>query len=193
MELVVSSKLPTPWGEFAIHGFNESSTGKEHVALTMGDVDSGEPVLARIHSECLTGDALFSMRCDCGAQLESALEAIATQGCGILMYLRQEGRGIGLLNKLKAYELQDTGADTVEANEQLGFDADQREYGICKTMLDSLGISKVRLMTNNPLKVKALEQCGIAVVERVSIQEGRNPHNDNYLDTKAKKMGHMLD
>ena len=193
MELVVSSKLPTPWGEFAIHGFNEESTGKEHVALTMGHIGSGEPVLARIHSECLTGDALFSMRCDCGAQLESALEAIAKEGCGILMYLRQEGRGIGLLNKLKAYELQDSGADTVEANEQLGFDADQREYGICKTMLESLGISQVRLMTNNPRKVKALEQCGIPVVERVSIQEGRNPHNDKYLDTKAEKLGHMLD
>lgn len=193
MELVVSSKLPTPWGEFAIHGFYESSTGKEHVALTMGDINSGEPVLARIHSECLTGDALFSMRCDCGAQLESALAAIAKEGRGILMYLRQEGRGIGLLNKLKAYELQDTGSDTVEANEQLGFDADQREYGICKTMLDSLGISQVNLMTNNPRKVKALEQCGISVVKRVSIQEGRNPHNDKYLETKAEKLGHMLD
>ena len=193
MELVVSSKLPTPWGEFAIHGFNEASTGKEHVALTMGDVDSSGPVLARIHSECLTGDALFSMRCDCGAQLESALEAIAKEGRGVLMYLRQEGRGIGLLNKLKAYELQDTGADTVEANEQLGFEADQREYGICKTMLDSLGITQVRLMTNNPVKVAALEQCGISVIERVSIQEGRNPHNDKYLDTKAEKLGHMLD
>jgi len=193
VELVVSSKLPTPWGEFAIHGFNEASTGKEHVALTMGDVDSSGPVLARIHSECLTGDALFSMRCDCGAQLESALEAIAKEGRGVLMYLRQEGRGIGLLNKLKAYELQDTGADTVEANEQLGFEADQREYGICKTMLDSLGITQVRLMTNNPVKVAALEQCGISVIERVSIQEGRNPHNDKYLDTKAEKLGHMLD
>ena len=193
MELVVSSKLPTPWGEFAIHGFSDDSTGKEHVALTMGNISSGGPVLARIHSECLTGDALFSMRCDCGAQLESALEAIAKEGRGVLMYLRQEGRGIGLLNKLKAYELQDSGADTVEANEQLGFDADQREYGICKIMLDSLGISQVRLMTNNPRKVKALEQCGISVVERVSIQEGRNPHNDKYLDTKAAKLGHMLD
>ena len=193
MELVVSSKLPTPWGEFAIHGFSDDSTGKEHVALSMGDLSSGGPVLARIHSECLTGDALFSMRCDCGAQLESALEAIAKEGRGVLMYLRQEGRGIGLLNKLKAYELQDSGADTVEANEQLGFDADQREYGICKTMLDSLGISQVRLMTNNPRKVEALEQCSISVVERVSIQEGRNPHNDKYLDTKAEKLGHMLD
>lgn len=189
---VASSKLPTPFGVFTMHGFEDSETGKEHVALTMGDVGSGEPVLARAHSECLTGDALFSMRCDCGYQLEEALRSVAEAGRGVVLYLRQEGRGIGLLNKIRAYHLQDLGADTVEANERLGFGADMRDYSMCQPMLEHLGIKAIRLMTNNPRKVKALSGAGVEVVERVPLQVGRNPHNDGYLKTKASKLGHFL-
>ncbi|ASP38413.1 GTP cyclohydrolase II [Bacterioplanes sanyensis] len=189
---VASSKLPTPFGVFTMHGFEETATGKEHVALTMGDVGNGEAVLARAHSECLTGDALYSMRCDCGYQLEAALTAVAEAGRGVILYLRQEGRGIGLLNKIRAYNLQDQGADTVEANEQLGFGADMRDYSMCQPMLSHLGIDAIRLMTNNPRKVKALSDAGVDVVERVPLQVGRNPHNDAYLATKASKLGHML-
>ncbi|WP_447588979.1 GTP cyclohydrolase II [Aquipseudomonas campi] len=189
---VAASKLPTPFGVFTMHGFLDEETGKEHVALTLGDVADGEPVLGRLHSECLTGDALFSQRCDCGAQLEAALRAISNEGRGVLLYLRQEGRGIGLLNKIRAYELQDGGADTVEANERLGFAADQRDYSICLPMLDHLGISAIRLMTNNPRKVNALEGFGIRVAERMPLQFGLNPHNSKYLATKAGKLGHML-
>ncbi|WP_419812622.1 GTP cyclohydrolase II [Bacterioplanoides sp.] len=192
IQFIASSKLPTPFGVFTMHGFEETSTGKEHVALTMGDVASGEPVLARAHSECLTGDALFSMRCDCGYQLEEALRSVSEAGRGVVLYLRQEGRGIGLLNKIKAYNLQDQGADTVEANEQLGFGADMRNYSMCQPMLDTLGIQAIRLMTNNPRKVKALTDAGVDVVERVPLQVGRNPHNDGYLKTKASKLGHFL-
>jgi len=189
---VAASKLPTPFGVFTMHGFLDEATGKEHVALTLGDVTSAEPVLGRLHSECLTGDALFSMRCDCGAQLEAALSAIADEGRGVLLYLRQEGRGIGLLNKIRAYALQDAGADTVEANEQLGFAPDQRDYAICKPMLDHLGIAEIRLMTNNPRKIKALEGFGIRIAERKPLQISSNPHNHRYLLTKAGKLGHLL-
>ena len=192
VSFIESSKLPTPWGVFDIHGFEDTENSKEHVVLTLGDVGDGEPVLARVHSECLTGDALFSMRCDCGSQLRAALEAIATEGRGALFYLRQEGRGIGLVNKVRAYALQDAGADTVEANEQLGFAADLREYSMCEHMLKHLGVSKVRLMTNNPLKVEALAAHNIEVVERVPLITGNNPHNEGYLQTKTDKMGHML-
>jgi GTP cyclohydrolase II len=174
-----------------MHGFEEDN-GQEHVVLTLGNVAEGGPVLARTHSECLTGDALFSMRCDCGYQLERALKSIAKEGRGALLYLRQEGRGIGLLNKIRAYTLQDMGADTVEANERLGFAADLRDYSMCKDMLEHLNISALRLMTNNPRKVAAMEQLGIRVTERVAIRVGRNPHNEGYLDTKADKMGHWL-
>jgi len=190
---VASAQLPTQWGVFSIHGFEETATGKEHIALVMGDIADGEPVLMRIHSECLTGDALFSQRCDCGPQLQAALEAIAAEGRGLLLYLRQEGRGIGLLNKIRAYALQDKGADTVEANEQLGFDADLRQYAICEAMLKHLQVKKVRLMTNNPRKVKALQDQGIEVIERKSLQFGRNPHNEAYLKTKQGKLGHLFD
>ncbi len=189
---VASCRLPTPFAIFDMHGFEEIATGKEHVALTLGQVNDGEPVLARTHSECLTGDALFSLRCDCGFQLNEALRSIAEQGRGILLYLRQEGRGIGLLNKIRAYHLQDQGADTVEANERLGFAADLRDYSMCREMLEHLGINKVRLMTNNPRKVNALLSYGVAVVERVPLQVGLNPHNRNYLATKAGKLGHYL-
>jgi GTP cyclohydrolase II len=193
IRFVESSKLPTPWGIFKMYGFEETDTEKEHIALTMGDVDSGEPVLARIHSECLTGDALFSLRCDCGAQLQAALHRIAMEGRGVVFYLRQEGRGIGLLNKIKAYHLQDCGADTVEANEQLGFGADMRDYSILRPMMEHLHIDKVRLMTNNPKKVEALKALGIDVVERLPHQTGRNPHNIKYLETKKGKLGHLFD
>jgi GTP cyclohydrolase II len=189
---VAASQLPTPFGVFTMHGFLEEGTGKEHVALTMGDVADGEPVLGRLHSECLTGDALFSLRCDCGFQLEAALRAISEEGRGVLLYLRQEGRGIGLLNKIRAYELQDGGADTVEANERLGFAADLRDYSICLPMLEHLGVSQLKLMTNNPRKVKALGEMGINVASRVPLQKGLNVYNEKYLATKAGKLGHML-
>jgi len=192
VDYVASCTLPTPWGEFTMHGFEETDSRREHVVLTMGDIADGQPVLARLHSECLTGDALFSLRCDCGFQLEAALEAIAREGRGALLYLRQEGRGIGLINKIRAYKLQDGGADTVEANEQLGFPADMRDFRVARHMLDALAIKSVRVMTNNPRKLETLKSAGIDVVERVPLMVGRNPHNDRYLDTKAAKLGHML-
>jgi len=192
LKFVASARLPTQWAEFTVCGFEDEQTGKEHIAMVLGDVADGEPVDMRMHSECLTGDALFSMRCDCGPQLEAALKHIAEVGRGILLYLRQEGRGIGLINKIKAYHLQDGGADTVEANEQLGFDADLREYDIAHDMLNHLKIKKIRLMTNNPRKVNALEEHGFEVVERLPWKHGENPHNSHYLSTKAGKLGHML-
>jgi GTP cyclohydrolase II len=193
LRFVESSRLPTPWAVFEMHGFEDAANDKEHVVLTLGDIADGAPVLCRVHSECLTGDALFSVRCDCGSQLQAALKKIAEEGRGALLYLRQEGRGIGLLNKIRAYKLQDEGADTVEANEQLGFGADMRDYSICKDMLDHLGVHAVRLMTNNPRKVQALRDQNIDVVERISLQTGQNPHNAKYLATKAGKLGHMFD
>jgi GTP cyclohydrolase II len=190
---VESSRLPTQWGEFDLHGFEDVDSNKEHIVLTLGDVGSGEPVLTRVHSECLTGDALFSMRCDCGNQLQAALQAIADEGRGALFYLRQEGRGIGLLNKIKAYKLQDAGADTVEANEQLGFGADMRDYSMLGPMFRHLQITVARLMTNNPRKVAALEELGIQVLERIALHTDRNPHNEKYLTTKAGKLGHLFE
>lgn len=188
---IASAELPTRWGQFSIHGFEDAETGKEHVALTMGDVSSGDPVLCRIHSECLTGDCLFSLRCDCGPQLEAAMKNIAEEGRGLILYLRQEGRGIGLLNKIKAYALQDSGADTVEANVQLGFEPDGREYDICKPILEHIKVNKIRLMTNNPRKVNALKDLGFEVGEIVSIRTGANPHNESYLAVKIDKLGHI--
>ncbi|MCP1266191.1 GTP cyclohydrolase II [Aeromonas hydrophila] len=190
--LVAKSKLPTPWGTFTLVGFQETGTGKDHAALVMGDITGDEPVLGRIHSECLTGDALFSLRCDCGFQLQAALENIAKAGRGVLLYVRQEGRGIGLLNKIRAYHLQDQGADTVEANVALGFAADMRDYTICADMLKQLEVKSLKLMTNNPRKMKAMESFGIPVAERVPLQEGRNPHNEFYLSTKANKLDHLF-
>lgn len=192
IRFVESTKLPTPFGMFTMHGFSDDETDKEHVVLTMGDLSDGEPLLARVHSECLTGDALFSMRCDCGPQLQAAMHKISVVGRGVIFYLRQEGRGIGLLNKIKAYNLQDQGADTVEANEQLGFGADMRDYSILKPMLEHLNINALKLLTNNPRKVKALQDMGINVVERIPHQTGRNPHNAKYLETKKGKLGHLF-
>lgn len=192
LKFVESARLPTQWAEFTIYGYEDNQTHKDHIALVLGDMVDEQPVDVRMHSECLTGDALFSMRCDCGPQLEAALKHIAEEGRGILLYLRQEGRGIGLINKIKAYHLQDLGADTVEANEQLGFDADLREYDIARDMLNHLGVNKIRLMTNNPKKVSGLEEHGVEVVERLPWKHGENPHNSHYLSTKAGKLGHMF-
>lgn len=192
VSFVAESRLPTPFGEFIMHGFEETGTGKEHLALTMGDVGHGGSVLTRVHSECLTGDALFSMRCDCGPQLEAAMKKIAEAGRGVILYLRQEGRGIGLMNKVRAYHLQDEGLDTVEANEELGFEADMRKYDMCKIMLDHLGVKQLVLMTNNPRKIDALTSQGIEVVKRQQHQTGQNPHNEKYLTTKVWKLGHLM-
>jgi GTP cyclohydrolase II len=192
VSLIASSKLPTPWGTFTLVGFKEIASGKDHAALVMGDLTTPEPVLGRIHSECLTGDALFSLRCDCGFQLQAAMQRIAEEKRGVLLYVRQEGRGIGLLNKIHAYHLQDQGADTVDANVALGFAADLRDYTICADMLKLLGVSSLRLMTNNPRKLSAMEKMGIHIAERVPLQEGKNPFNEFYLQTKAGKLGHML-
>lgn len=193
LEFVDSCQLPTTWANFRMHAFFEPATGKEHVALTLGDVADGQPVLARIHSECLTGDALFSQRCDCGPQLEMALQKIAHEGRGVLLYLRQEGRGIGLLNKVRAYHLQDEGADTVEANQLLGFAADMRNYGLCDPMLKHLGITSLRLMTNNPRKLAAMAGLNVIVAEHVPLIIERNQYNNRYLNTKATKLGHLIE
>ena len=192
LDYTTSCLLPTPWAQFTLHAFVEHATGKEHLAMTLGDIGNGEPVLARVHSECLTGDVLFSQRCDCGAQLEGALKKIADEGRGILLYLRQEGRGIGRVNKIRAYRLQEAGADTVEANLALGFHADARNYALCQPMFAQFGITSVRLMTNNPRKIDAVVQYGVAVVERVSLIVNRNPFNRRYLQTKASKLGHLI-
>ena len=192
VQFVAACRLPTQFGEFTMHGFEDLDTGQEHIALTMGDVSSGGDVLCRVHSECLTGDCMFSMRCDCGPQLQAAMQRIAEEGCGVILYLRQEGRGIGLINKIRAYELQDSGADTVEANERLGFDADLRDYSLTKNMFVHLRITSIKLMTNNPLKVNALSKQGINIKSREPIETGHNDHNARYLKTKAAKMGHLF-
>lgn len=191
IEFVAQARLPTRWGDFRIYGFKDLQAEKEHVALALGNLNLEEPLLCRIHSECLTGDSMFSLRCDCGPQLEFAMQQISEAGRGLILYLRQEGRGIGLLNKLKAYALQDSGADTVEANVQLGFEPDSREYQICKPMLDFFDTRNVKLLTNNPAKVKALEDMGIEVSEIIPIHTGANPHNETYLAVKIDKLGHL--
>lgn len=187
-----SAKLPTAFGEFQAYVFSNSLDDKEHVALVMGDIEDGAPTLVRVHSECLTGDVFGSLRCDCGPQLHAALRQIAEAGRGVLLYLRQEGRGIGLLNKIKAYALQEKGADTVEANRQLGFPDDLRDYGIGAQMLYDLGVRQMRLLTNNPRKVTGIEGHGLHVIERVPLQVELNPHNEAYLHTKQSKLGHLL-
>jgi GTP cyclohydrolase II len=178
--------------ETEIIAFRPMDGGKEHLAILIGKLDPSKPVLARLHSECFTGDLLGSLRCDCGDQLRGAIDEIAKQGSGVLLYLAQEGRGIGLVNKLRAYQLQDAGADTLEANLQLGFGADERVYQPAAEMLRQLDIREVRLLTNNPEKVKGLAQCGVAVTERVPHVFPANDHNERYLSTKAVRFGHMF-
>lgn len=192
MERVVETNLPTKYGKFKIYGYINKLNGEHHVALAMGDVANGEPVLVRVHSECLTGDALGSAKCDCGDQYDAAMRMIAKEGRGIMVYLRQEGRGIGLINKLKAYALQEQGMDTVEANVALGFKPDLRDYTVGAQILEDLGATTLRVMTNNPDKIHGLESYGINVIERVPIETEIKPESRRYMNTKKEKMGHVL-
>jgi len=188
----VDVRMPTEFGEFRMIGYSNDVDGAEHVALVMGEPSPETPMLVRVHSECLTGDVFASRRCDCGSQLHAAMRQVAEAGAGVILYLRQEGRGIGLFNKLKAYELQDAGHDTVEANKKLGFKADLRDYGIGAQILRDLGLRKLKLLTNNPKKIIALDGYGLEVVERVQLQVCVHEENIRYLTTKRDKMGHLL-
>jgi len=192
VERMTSVRLPTAYGDFTAIAFREKLTGKHHVALVKGHVEGEEDVLVRVHSECLTGDVFHSLRCDCGEQLEQALARIGSEDRGVLLYMAQEGRGIGLLNKLKAYELQENGMDTVEANLELGFPPDMREYGIGNQILADLGLSTIRILTNNPKKITGIEGFGLTVVEQVPIEISPNEENREYLETKRTKLGHRL-
>jgi 3,4-dihydroxy 2-butanone 4-phosphate synthase/GTP cyclohydrolase II len=193
VERVAEAKLPTRYGEFVVIAYRSKVDPDQHVALVKGDIIGDEPVLVRVHSECLTGDVFGSLRCDCGGQIALAMEKIAAEGRGVFLYMRQEGRGIGFHNKLRAYALQDQGLDTVEANIALGFDADLRDYGIGAQILADLGLHKIRLLTNNPKKVIGLESYGLQIVEIVDLRTPPTPYNLEYLKTKQKKLGHLLD
>lgn len=189
---ITACRLPTEYGIFMLHGFEEVQNHQEHIALVMGEVEGTQPILSRIHSECLTGDALFSRKCDCGPQLKAAMQAIQQQGKGVIVYLRQEGRGIGLINKIRAYALQDKGMDTVEANLALGLPVDARDFTIAKHIYDYLGVQSIRLLTNNPEKIQTMQDCGINIIERVPIIVGKHPENQKYLATKAEKLSHLI-
>src|SRR2546430_16993504 len=193
VERVAVANLPTEWGDFKIAGYRSLNSGEEFVALFKGELRRDTPTLVRIHSQCLTGDVFGSAKCDCGAQLHRTMEMIEAEGRGAIVYQQQEGRGIGILNKIRAYALQDEGADTVEANEQLGLAVDLREYRQCAEVLFDLGLCHVRVISNNPLKLRALEEAGLKIVERVSIQVESTERAANYLRTKKEKMGHLLD
>jgi 3,4-dihydroxy 2-butanone 4-phosphate synthase/GTP cyclohydrolase II len=192
VERMTTVQMPTAYGDFTAVAFRENLTGKHHVAMVKGDVDGADNVLVRVHSECLTGDVFHSLRCDCGEQLEQALSQIAAEDCGVLLYMAQEGRGIGLLNKLRAYELQENGLDTVEANLELGFQPDMRDYGIGNQILADLGLTTIRILTNNPKKITGIEGFGLEVVEQVPIETTPTPQNARYLATKRDKLGHKL-
>ena len=192
VEVIARAKLPTRHGDFDIMAFSNSLDGQDHVAIVRGNVAGAQEVPVRVHSECLTGDVFGSMRCDCGEQLEQALDDIANQASGVIVYLRQEGRGIGLANKVRAYALQDSGLDTVEANRHLGFDDDLREYSVAAAMLELLGIGSIVLYTNNPNKVAGLQSAGLRIAERRGIEMAPNDHNRFYLQTKRDKSGHIL-
>ena len=192
LKFIESSNLPTDLGEFKVHAFTDEKTLKDHLAISMGDLLTNDPVLCRIHSQCITGESFFSMRCDCRFQLTESLTQIAERGRGVVFYLQQEGRGIGLSNKIRAYNLQDQGLDTVEANHQLGFKEDERDYEIISEMINFLAIKKVDLMTNNPKKIDALKAMGVIVNERIPISTNSNKYNEKYISTKIKKLGHLL-
>jgi len=192
VQRVAEAKMPTPYGNFKVIAYRSQTDPDEHLALVMGDVATDEPVLVRVHSQCLTGDVFHSLRCDCGEQIQIAMQKISQEGRGVVLYMRQEGRGIGIHNKIKAYALQDEGMDTVEANISLGFEPDLRDYGIGAQILADLGVRNMRLMTNNPKKISGLESYGLKISEQLPITTEPNPHNRRYLQTKQKKMGHLL-
>ena len=192
LNFIETSILPTDLGEFKVHAFTDEIKSKDHLAISMGDLLTNEPVLCRVHSQCITGESFFSMRCDCRYQLTESLTQIAERGRGVVFYLQQEGRGIGLSNKIRAYNLQDKGLDTVEANHQLGFKEDERDYENVSGMIKFLGIKKVDLMTNNPKKIEALKTMGIVVNQRVPLTSNPNRYNEKYINTKIKKLGHLL-
>ncbi len=192
LKFIETSKLPTDIGEFTVHAFTDEKEKKDHLAICMGDLLTNEPVLSRIHSQCITGESFFSMRCDCRYQLTESLQQIANIGRGVVFYLQQEGRGIGLSNKIKAYSLQDKGLDTVEANHQLGFKEDERTYETVSGMIKFLAIKKLDLMTNNPKKIKALKDMGVEVNQRIPLSTDTNKYNEKYISTKINKLGHLL-
>ena len=192
LKFIETSNLPTSMGDFKIHAFTDNNDLKDHLAISIGDLNVDKPILSRIHSQCITGESFFSLRCDCRFQLTESLNQIAKKGLGAIFYLQQEGRGIGLSNKIRAYNLQDKGLDTVEANHQLGFEEDERSYETVSDMISFLGIKKIDLMTNNPKKIDALKSFGVIINQRIPLSTDTNKHNQKYISTKIKKLGHLL-
>ena len=192
LKFIETSNLPSDIGDFKVHAFTDSNDLKDHLAISIGDLNVDKPILSRIHSQCVTGESFFSLRCDCRYQLTESLNQIAKKGLGVIFYLQQEGRGIGLSNKIRAYNLQDKGLDTVEANHQLGFEEDERSYETVSAMISFLGIKKIDLMTNNPKKIDALKSFGVIINQRVPLSTDTNKHNQKYISTKIKKLGHLL-